>query len=224
MNLNPQRGFTLWELLMTLLVAGILIGIGVPNVMEFQRNGMMTAAANDLVTAVLMARTEAVKRQAPVGLCLTDDALAATPTCASGAIGDSTRGFVVWVDENNDFDADGARDLGDATDGNGAIDANELILARTVPPGGSMRLSANCGYLSFRPTGFTRDVAGLCTFSPRIFLYCDDRGRRQAAGDLSAARAIRVAAPGRSEMVQEVTDIANLVTGDLAAVAPTCAP
>jgi hypothetical protein len=85
-----------------------------------------------------------------------------------------------------------------------------------------MRLSANCGYLSFRPTGFTRDVAGLCNVTPRIFLYCDDRGRRVAAGDLSAARAIRVAAPGRSEMVQEVADIAGLIAGALSAVAPTC--
>jgi prepilin-type N-terminal cleavage/methylation domain-containing protein len=223
MNLHPQRGFTLWELLMTLLVAGILLGIGVPNVMEFQRNGAMTAAANDLVTAVLVARTEAVKRQAPVGLCLTDDALDPTPTCASGAIGNSTRGFVVWVDENNDFNADGSRDLADATDGNGVIDNNELILTRTVPPGGSVRLSANCGHLSFRPTGFTRnDFAGLCNVTPRIFLFCDDRGRRVAAGSLSAARAIRVAAPGRSEMVQEVADIATLIAGPLTAVAPTC--
>ena len=70
MKTHDQHGFTLWELLMALLVAGILLGIGVPNVMEFQRNGAMTAAANDLVTAMLMARTEAVKRQAPVTLVL----------------------------------------------------------------------------------------------------------------------------------------------------------
>ena len=60
MNLRLQNGFTLWELLITLLVAGILIGIGVPNVMEFQRNSAMTTAANQLLTGVIMARTEAV--------------------------------------------------------------------------------------------------------------------------------------------------------------------
>ena len=58
---------------MTLLVAGILLGVGVPNVMEFQRNGAMTAAANELVTGVLTARTEAVKRQVPVTLCASPD-------------------------------------------------------------------------------------------------------------------------------------------------------
>ena len=45
-----QHGFTLWAAMTTLLVAGILLGVGVPNVMEFQRNGAVTAAANDLVT------------------------------------------------------------------------------------------------------------------------------------------------------------------------------
>ncbi|HUQ51320.1 MAG TPA: GspH/FimT family pseudopilin, partial [Gammaproteobacteria bacterium] len=86
MNTSRQHGFTLWELLMTLLVAGILLGIGVPNVMEFQRNGAMTAAANTLVTGLLMARNEAVKRQAPVTVCLSDNPTAVAPTCAPNAV------------------------------------------------------------------------------------------------------------------------------------------
>src|SRR4051812_11142647 len=119
MNLRHESGFTLWELLITLLVAGILIGIGVPNVMEFQRNGAMTAAANQLLTGAIMARTEAVKRQSPVGMCLSANPTAAIPTCAPNAVADATTlGFVVWVDEDNNFDANGARVLTDATDGN----------------------------------------------------------------------------------------------------------
>src|SRR6187551_3770506 len=114
MNTSRQCGFTLWELLMTLLVAGILLGIGVPNLLQFSRNASMTGAANDFVTAALQARTEAVKRQAPVTFCLSDDPLAATPTCAPGSVfGSLTRGWVVFVDENNNVDADGARILTD---------------------------------------------------------------------------------------------------------------
>ena len=64
MKAPRQSGFTLWELLITLLVAGILFGIGVPNFMEFQRNGAVTAAANELSRAPC-ARAEAVKRQVP---------------------------------------------------------------------------------------------------------------------------------------------------------------
>src|SRR5690348_13711365 len=110
MNLRHQHGFTLWELLITLLVAGILIGIGVPNVMEFQRNGAMTAAANQLLTGLIVARTEAVKRQTPVGWCLSANPTAAIPTCSPNAVANSaTLGFVVWVDENDNFNADGSR-------------------------------------------------------------------------------------------------------------------
>src|SRR5204863_4424213 len=135
-----------------LLIAGILLGIGVPNVLEFSRNASMTAAANDFVTAALIARTEAVKRQAPVTFCLSANPTAAAPTCApAAAFGSATLGYVVFVDENNNFDADGARVLTDATDGNGVIDAGELVLAQTAAPGASssVRVSANCGYIPY---------------------------------------------------------------------------
>ena len=39
---------------MTLLVAGILLGVGLPNVMEFQRSAVMTGIANDFVTGVCL--------------------------------------------------------------------------------------------------------------------------------------------------------------------------
>src|SRR5438045_5255890 len=133
MHLRHQHGFTLWELLITLLVAGILIGIGVPNVMEFQRNSAMTAAANQLLTGLILARTEAVKRQVPVGVCLSANPTAASPTCSPNAVANSADlGFIVWVDENKNFVA-GVRVLTDATDGNGIVDANEDILMREAP-------------------------------------------------------------------------------------------
>mgnify|MGYP003580172307 CR=1 FL=1 len=196
---------------MTLVVGGILLGIGVPNVIEFNRNASMTAAANDFVTAALLARTEAVKRQAPVTFCLTDDPMAATPTCAPGPVfGSLTRGFVVFVDENNNVDADGARILTDGTDANGAIDAGELILSRRAAPGStsSVRVSANCGYTTYSQTGFTRRAGALCWPNPdRIVLLCDDRGRKRAIGDLAAARVVRMNRGGRPQVLSEFADV-----------------
>jgi len=231
MNLRHQNGFTLWELLITLLVAGILIGIGVPNVMEFQRNGAMTAAANQLLTGLIVARTEAVKRQAPVGWCLSANPTAATPTCAPNQVANSTTlGFVVWVDENGNTNADGSPKLDDATDGNGAIDANELVLMREAPIGPPMRVSANCGFVLFGTNGFTRRerAQALCFPNPHTVLFCDDRGRRVAAGSLSSARAVRVDAPGRAVVLTAAglnaitTTVNNAITVDLAGVNPTC--
>jgi len=213
MNLRHQHGFTLWELLITLLVAGILIGVGVPNVMEFQRNSAMTTAANQLLTGAIMARTEAVKRQSPVGLCLSANPTAATPTCSPNAVADATTlGFVVWVDENNNVDANGARVLTDPTDGNGVIDANELVLMREVPPGGTIRVSGNCGNVSYGSNGFTRTAGALCNPpAGRAVLFCDDRGRRLAAGSLSSARIVTIDRTGRGQVLTEKTIIDPLI-------------
>jgi type IV fimbrial biogenesis protein FimT len=223
MNTSRQHGFTLWELLMTLLVAGILLGIGVPNVMEFQRNAAMTAAANDLVTATLMARTEAVKRQSPVTLCLSDNPLATTPTCTPDPVNDSaTRGYVVWVDENDNLDADGARILNDVTDGNRAIDAGELVLSRYAAPGATTRvhISANCGYITFGATGFPLPFVAPCVMANRVVLFCDDRGQRIAAGALSSARIVRTSPAGRAQVLAESPQITALMPGFTGANCP----
>jgi type IV fimbrial biogenesis protein FimT len=208
MSTRRQHGFTLWELLMTLLVAGVLLGIGVPNVMEFQRNSRMTGAANDLITAVLVARTEAVKRRTFVAWCLSNDPMAATPTCATSSVADSdTHGFVTWIDENDNFDANDARILTDGTDGNAAIDAGELVLMRTPAPGLPIRVSSNCGYASFAPTGALRQAGTLCAPNLRAVVFCDDRGRRVASGGLSSARVVRIDRPGRAQVLTEKTQV-----------------
>jgi type IV fimbrial biogenesis protein FimT len=216
MNTSRQRGFTLWELLVTLLVAGLLLGIGVPNVMELQRNGVMTAAANDVITSVMTARTEAVKRQVFTTWCLTDLPLAATPTCVPGLVTDSVSnvgalpiaGFVVWVDEN----ANGS--LIDPTDGNLVINAGETILTRGTLPGVPLRVSANCGHVSYSPTGFRRQVAGTgCpgADAARTVVFCDDRGRRIASGALSSARVVRVDRLGRAQVQSDDAAVTNVI-------------
>jgi type IV fimbrial biogenesis protein FimT len=227
MNARQQHGFTLWELLMTLMVAGILLGIGVPNVIEFQRNGVMTAVANDAVTAVLMARTEAVKRQAPVVFCLSENPTDDVPTCAPDPVEDLDAGFIVWVDENDNRDATtGARILTDGTDGNLVVDDDELVLMRAVARGDPVRVSANCGYAMFAPTGFLRPPAAPCSAlaARRILLVCDDRGRRPAAGGMSSARVVQVERTGRAQALQEQTqiDATMLLLSSLYSVDPTC--
>ena len=64
-----KRGFTLIELVVTLAVAGILLGIAIPNFQLFVMNNRMASQANDLITALSMARSEAVKRAANVMVC-----------------------------------------------------------------------------------------------------------------------------------------------------------
>jgi prepilin-type N-terminal cleavage/methylation domain-containing protein len=217
MKANAQTGFTLWELLMTLLVAGILLGIGVPNIMEFQRNGLVTAAANSLITAVLAARAEAVKRQVPVTLCASPNPTAANPTCSINGAG-TNGGYIVWVDENGNLDANGAPITTDPTDGNAVVDANEItaaqpLIIQTAPPGGTINVWANSGYISYGANGFRRQATG--TLQPPVnwLLFCDDRGNR-SAGELapgvflSTARALRIDPTGRGIVQQTVAEAA----------------
>ncbi len=64
-----QIGFTLLEMMFTIALLAVIVGIGVPNLRDFVRNSRMTSAANDIVTDFNLARSEAVKRRVAVTLC-----------------------------------------------------------------------------------------------------------------------------------------------------------
>lgn len=64
-----ERGFTLVELMVTLVVAVVLIAIAVPSFHTMIVSNKLTTAANDVVNAVAVARMEAIKRNAPTQLC-----------------------------------------------------------------------------------------------------------------------------------------------------------
>lgn len=70
---RPQLGFTIIELGVTLFIAGILLALAVPSFETFIQNNRLRSATSDFVTAVNLARVEAIKRQARVMLCRTGD-------------------------------------------------------------------------------------------------------------------------------------------------------
>jgi type IV fimbrial biogenesis protein FimT len=76
-------GFTLIELMFTLLIAAILLGVGVPSFRGMAASNRLTTQANDLVGAINFARSEAITRNMNVTLCRTSTE--ATTTCAVGS-------------------------------------------------------------------------------------------------------------------------------------------
>jgi type IV fimbrial biogenesis protein FimT len=64
--LRALRGFTLIELLVVLTILGIMMGIGIPSFKNFIGTQRAKSAAYELVTSLLLARSEAVKRNADV--------------------------------------------------------------------------------------------------------------------------------------------------------------
>ncbi len=79
----PRReasGFTLLELMVTLAVAAILIGIAVPSLSDATLAGKLSASANELVAGVAMGRSEAIKRNSVTSLCVSSNG----SSCGSG--------------------------------------------------------------------------------------------------------------------------------------------
>ena len=223
MKAPRQSGFTLWELLVTMLVAGILVAVGVPSFRDAQRNSAITAAANDLITGLLAARAEAVKRQVPVTLCASPDPTAANPVCAQDGAG-ANGGFIVWVDwDPSHVDPLTGSPTFTPSDGNAVVDNNETILIRTpapqsAAPNGTLKVYAattmggnvNSGYVSIGPNGFLRTAQGVGFGPATRVLYCDDRGAKETFGaNFSTARLVRIEATGRANVEQALGDISG---------------
>jgi type IV fimbrial biogenesis protein FimT len=67
------RGFTLVELMVALSVLGLLLLMAVPSFRDAGLPSQLRAVANDLVGATQFARSEAIKRNAVVTLCVSAD-------------------------------------------------------------------------------------------------------------------------------------------------------
>ena len=93
---NVQSGFTLLELIVTLAIGAILLAVAIPSMTTLIGGNAMSATVNTLVHALQSARSEAVKRSMPVGVCTSADPVAATAVCdATAGYG---AGWIVYVD------------------------------------------------------------------------------------------------------------------------------
>jgi type IV fimbrial biogenesis protein FimT len=197
-NKRTIRGFTLMELMMTLVVVAIIAAIATPSFREFRMNGRMTTASNDLLTLLQQARSEAVKRQRIVGLCTSSDPFAAQPAC-----GDPVVGWVLWVDDEGTVATP-------ATDGNAGIDANEAIIAqKSIDP--ALRVQADGTFVSYLPNGFTRATVG-ADRGTRVMLLCDDR-RDDRIGTDYRKRVVSLSRTGRAAVAKSVSAVQEIQAG-----------
>lgn len=98
-------GFTLLEMIITMVIAGVLASVGIPSMVSLIRNNRLAGQTNELISALLYARSEAIKRNGQVILCRSTDLGTVTgatpPTCATGGTTGWETGWLVYFDANN---------------------------------------------------------------------------------------------------------------------------
>jgi type IV fimbrial biogenesis protein FimT len=91
------RGFTLVELIVTVAILGIVLTIAIPNFRDMLASNRMASQANDVIAALSLARSEAVKRAAQVTVCASSDGATCTGTWEQGWVVRDAGGNVLRV-------------------------------------------------------------------------------------------------------------------------------
>jgi type IV fimbrial biogenesis protein FimT len=160
----------------TLAIAVLVVTLGVPSLQELIRNNRMVSQANELVTDLNIARSEAIKRGVRVTLCKSSNA----STCTSDAQWES--GWLVFTDPDKDGTYDGSPE--------------QVILVSTGLQGGNTLRTGDTfsRFVSYTPTGESRGTGG----NTDTFSLCDARGATKG-------RAVMINAGGRIRMEKGVS-------------------
>ncbi|MDH3587827.1 MAG: GspH/FimT family pseudopilin [Gammaproteobacteria bacterium] len=176
--MRGMAGFTVAELMISLAVTGITLSIGVPGFSSFIANQTQTNATNELVTAMTLARSEAIKQNRFVTVCKSSDGL------QCGTTNDWEDGWIVFANTNQ-------------ANAN-TVDINETVIrafeinsdGRSVNPD-----VTGLNFVAFRPTGTVNINA--------TWLICDSRGdlhaRAVQVDRAGRARSVEVVQPGTED-------------------------
>ena len=132
-TMKYEHGFTLIELLITILVASLLMALAVPAFNSFIENNRIASSTNELVSALAVARSEAIHRRETASLCSSTD----LASCAGSANWET--GWILFSDRN----------------GNGAIDGTDVLLRvwEAIPTGHTLTATGGMTRVSFDRLG-----------------------------------------------------------------------
>ena len=189
MDIKRQTGFTLYELLITMLVIGVILTVGIPNFSEFTQNSRLTSTSNDLLSSFQLARSEAARSKSNITICASNNSLDANANCG-GTFND---GWIIFVDLNGDLNRAGA---------------GENILRAHPAPADGVNIVPDNGatYFSFAGTGLGRgNVGGVPAL--QTVMISDARGLDVAPGGRATARRLVTTAIGRATIISDLSMI-----------------
>ncbi len=175
---SSNHGFTLIELIISLALASVVVGIAVPSVGHMIRTNAVVSINNVLFVDILFTRSEAIKRNIPVTICAANDTFSA---CT--ASDDWSKGWIAFV-ESVDF--------------NGVVDDATETIIRSNPGSNSATMtilaSGNViGDIGYQGDGYPT-IASTGTLPNGAFLICEDN-------DIDYSRRIEINQTGRVQSV-----------------------
>lgn len=175
-RLRDQRGLTAIELMVTLAILAILIGIAAPSMTRFIVQWRLSNAVNAVTSSLRIARTEAIARARPVVVCQLRAGTAVE--CETGSGGnDFAAGWIVFA--KNDRDADFA--YSESTD--------EVLLRQDALPGIAKITLGKAGRFVFLPNGLVSSGSNSITV--------DAPGFETASTTPWARKTLCISKPGR---------------------------
>ncbi len=152
-----EKGFNLIELMITVAMLAALLAIGVPSFTRTVDNNRMVGPLNEFVSAITLARAEAISRRTDITMCKSN---ADQTNCVISD--DWSNGWIIFIDDDED----------------NAVDGGETVLQVHSGLHNNLTLtgSANVANLIVVDSrGFARNFAG-------DFTLCDGRGAEEARG------------------------------------------
>jgi type IV fimbrial biogenesis protein FimT len=170
-NTQKEKGFTLIELMITVVVLAVLVAIAGPAFYDTIKRNEVRTQASQIVASLNLARSTAVRRNHPVTMCASSDSTSAlVPSCGAGVTW--MDGWVVFLDR----DEDGTPESGEIVRGFDGLHPGYIIKNALSP-------------ISFYPDG----TASTATTTNPIYLCPPDK-------DHMKAWSIELEATGRPQM------------------------
>ncbi|MDH3978908.1 MAG: GspH/FimT family pseudopilin [Gammaproteobacteria bacterium] len=153
-------GFTLVEMMITLVVVAILLSAAVPSFSAMIKSSRLATQTNSIITDIHFARNEAVKRSTTVIMCRSANPDATSPSCG-GTQQVWTGGYLIFADDgkktNTIYDA-----------------GTDILLRRSQAAAQDVVIHTNTAWDSNIRFGYSGNADG--NGGTAVMSICDDRG------------------------------------------------